>query len=76
MAKFLYLYSGGEMADTPEAQEEQMQAWTAWFGSLGDSVVDMGKSLRRGHHSDQWWFKGWRNFQARRLLDHQRRVSR
>ena len=36
MAKFLYLYSGGEMADTPEAQEEQMQAWTAWFGSLGD----------------------------------------
>ena len=42
MAKFLYLYTGGEMAETPEAQEEQMQEWTAWFGTLGDSVVDMG----------------------------------
>jgi S1-C subfamily serine protease len=48
MAKFLYLYSGGEMADTPEAQEEQMQAWTAWFGSLGDSVVDMGNPFGAG----------------------------
>ena len=48
MAKFLYLYSGGEMADTPEAQEEQMQAWTAWFGSLGDSVVDMGNPFGEG----------------------------
>ena len=42
MAKFLYLYSGGQIAETPEAQEESMQVWTAWFGSLGDSVVDMG----------------------------------
>ena len=42
MAKFLYLYSGGQMAETPEAQEKAMQEWTAWFGTLGDSVVDMG----------------------------------
>jgi hypothetical protein len=42
MAKFLYLYSGGQIAETPEAQEESMQVWTSWFGSLGDSVVDMG----------------------------------
>jgi S1-C subfamily serine protease len=42
MAKFLYLYSGGQMADTPEAQAEQTQAWVSWFGSLGDSVIDMG----------------------------------
>jgi hypothetical protein len=45
MAKFLYLFSGGEMADTPEAQAEQMQEWVAWFGSLGDSVVDMGNAF-------------------------------
>ena len=45
MAKFLYLFTGGEMADTPEAQEEQMQEWVAWFGTLGDSVVDMGNAL-------------------------------
>jgi hypothetical protein len=42
MAKFLYLYSGGEMAETPEAQEESMRVWTAWFGTLGDSLVDIG----------------------------------
>jgi YCII-related domain len=49
MAKFLYLYSGGEMAETPEAQQEQMQAWTAWFGTLGDSVVDIGTSRLGGY---------------------------
>jgi hypothetical protein len=42
MAKFVYVYTGGQMADTPEAQEQAMQAWGAWFGTLGDSVTDMG----------------------------------
>ena len=42
MAKFVYLYTGGQMAETPEAQEQAMQAWGAWFGSLGDVVTDMG----------------------------------
>ena len=42
MAKFLYLYSGGQMAETPEAQEEEMRVWTAWFTALGDSVADIG----------------------------------
>jgi hypothetical protein len=42
MAKFVYLYSGGQMAETPEAQEESMRVWTAWFGTFGDSLVDLG----------------------------------
>jgi hypothetical protein len=42
MTKFVYLYSGGQMAETPEAQEESMRVWGAWFGALGDSVVDIG----------------------------------
>jgi len=42
MAKFVYVYSGGEMAATPEEQEKAMQAWGAWFGTLGDLVTDMG----------------------------------
>jgi YCII-related domain len=42
MAKFLYLYSGGEVAETPEGQEAVMQEWVSWFGTLGDAVVDMG----------------------------------
>ena len=27
MAKFVYLYTGGQMAETPEAQEAAMQEW-------------------------------------------------
>jgi hypothetical protein len=42
MAKFVYIYSGGQMAETPEAQEKAMQAWGAWFETLGDAVTDMG----------------------------------
>ena len=42
MAKFVFLYTGAQMQDTPEAQEKAMQAWGAWFGALGDSVTDMG----------------------------------
>jgi len=42
MAKFVYLYTGGQMAATPEAQAEAMQAWGAWFGTLGEAITDPG----------------------------------
>jgi hypothetical protein len=42
MAKFVYVYTGGQMADTPQEQEAAMQAWGAWFGTLGGAVTDMG----------------------------------
>jgi hypothetical protein len=42
MAKFVFVYVGGQMADTPEAQEQAMQAWGAWFTTLGSAVTDMG----------------------------------
>jgi len=42
MAKFLFLYKGGQMAETPAAQEAEMEAWGAWFGGLGESVADIG----------------------------------
>ncbi len=42
MPKFVLLYSGGQMAEAPEDQEAAAQAWGAWFGALGDSVVDIG----------------------------------
>ena len=35
MAKFVYVYTGGQSAATPQEQEQQMQAWGAWFGTLG-----------------------------------------
>jgi hypothetical protein len=42
MAKFVFAYTGGSMAETPEAQEEAMAAWGAWFGTLGAAIVDPG----------------------------------
>ena len=45
MAKFVYLYTGGQMAETPEAQQAAMQAWGEWFGTLGDVVLDMGNAF-------------------------------
>ena len=48
MAKFVYLYSGGQMAETPEAQEESMRVWGAWFSTLGSSVADIGNPFGAG----------------------------
>ncbi len=45
MAKFVYLYTGGSAAPTPEGQQEAMQAWGAWFGELGASLVDGGNQF-------------------------------
>ena len=42
MAKFVYIYTGGQMAETPEAQQEVMAAWGAWFGELGGALTDGG----------------------------------
>ena len=42
MSKYVYLYTGGGMAETPEAQEQVMQAWTAWFGELGEAILEPG----------------------------------
>jgi hypothetical protein len=42
MANFLLLYSGGSMPESPAEQAEVMQAWGAWFGKLGNNVVDGG----------------------------------
>jgi hypothetical protein len=52
--KFLVLYhmplSFAEMAKDadPAAMKAGMEAWMAWFGRLGDHVVDMGTPLTGG----------------------------
>ncbi|MDH4334895.1 MAG: hypothetical protein OEW24_06500 [Chloroflexota bacterium] len=45
MAKFLLLFHGGTMPESPEEGAKVMQAWTDWFASLGDSVVDLGSPI-------------------------------
>jgi hypothetical protein len=42
MAKFVLIYRGGGMPESEEEGQKQMAAWGAWFGTLGDAVVDMG----------------------------------
>ena len=42
MSKYALIYSGGAMAQTPQEQQAAMQAWTEWFGTLGDAVVEVG----------------------------------
>jgi hypothetical protein len=41
MANYLLTYYGGGMP-SPEENAQVMQAWTAWFGQLGDKLVDGG----------------------------------
>ena len=45
MAKYLFSYHGGRMADTEEAQQAAMAAWGAWFGELGSAIVDPGNPI-------------------------------
>ena len=42
MAKYLFAYSGGNMAATDEERQAAMAAWGAWLGGLGDSLIDAG----------------------------------
>lgn len=45
MPNYLFVYHGGSMPETEEEGERIMQAWMAWFGELGDSVVDGGNPV-------------------------------
>jgi hypothetical protein len=42
MAKFVYIYSGGKMPETPEEGQQVMAAWGAWMGGLGSAITDQG----------------------------------
>ena len=46
MAKYVLAYhGGGEMPDAIEDQERELAAWHAWFGQLGDAIVDGGNPI-------------------------------
>jgi len=42
MANFVLLYSGGSAGATEAERGKVMEAWGAWFGRLGDKIVDAG----------------------------------
>ena len=48
MANFLLVYTGGNgMPATDAERAKVMEAWGAWFGKLGDAVVDPDRKLIR-----------------------------
>jgi len=42
MTNFMLVYTGGTIPDTKEKQDAVMAAWGAWYGKMGDAVVDGG----------------------------------
>ena len=42
MKKFIVLYSGGKAPTNPQEGQASMKAWQAWFGGLGEAVVEAG----------------------------------
>jgi hypothetical protein len=42
MTKYLFVYHGGKAPTDPNEIKKVMDAWGAWFGSMGSAVVDGG----------------------------------
>jgi hypothetical protein len=45
MAKYLFVYHGGGVPKDPAEGKQLMDAWGAWFGSLGAAVIDGGNPV-------------------------------
>lgn len=45
MPKYVFAYHGGKAPESPEEGAEVMARWQAWFGDLGDAVVDGGNPV-------------------------------
>ena len=47
MANYLLVFHGGSMPESQEEGAKVTQAWTEWFGVLGDKVIDQGNPVSR-----------------------------
>ena len=45
MAKYLFVYHGGENPETDEEIAKVMDEWGQWFGGMGGDVVDGGNPV-------------------------------
>ncbi|MGP1283129.1 MAG: hypothetical protein ACTS1X_09150 [Parasphingopyxis sp.] len=45
MPKYVFAYHGGKAPESPEEGAQVMARWQAWFGDLGDAVVDGGNPV-------------------------------
>jgi hypothetical protein len=48
VSDYVLIYQGGSMPETEEAQKAVMDAWTAWFTSIGGAVKDPGNPFTPG----------------------------
>lgn len=42
MTKFIFVYHGGKAPSDPAEMEKVMAAWGAWYGGMGDNLLDGG----------------------------------
>lgn len=47
MAKYLFVYHGGSHPTNPAEVKAVMDAWGAWFGSMGSAVIDGGNPVSK-----------------------------
>jgi hypothetical protein len=47
MAKYLFVYHGGSHPTSPADAKSVMDAWGAWFGTLGAAVIDGGNPVSK-----------------------------
>lgn len=45
MAKYLFVYHGAKAPTNPDDIKKTMDAWGAWFGSMGAAVIDGGNPV-------------------------------
>ena len=45
MAKYLFVYHGGSTPSNAAEGKAVMDAWGAWFGSLGAAIIDGGNPV-------------------------------
>lgn len=50
MTNYVLLYTGGTYPETEEQQAEVMGAWGAWYGGMGEAVVDGGNPFNEAKH--------------------------
>jgi len=52
MAKFVFTYHGGGMAETEAEMAAVMAKWEAWYGELGASILDGGNPFGETRNVD------------------------
>ena len=45
MAKYLFIYHGGENPESEQEVAELLDAWGTWLGSMGAAVIDGGNPV-------------------------------